>query len=100
MRLADVRYSPGLDAFWPPFYIHTSGTALLFCFFVCMIALELRGDFVVNTLRRRTCFLSQTFPVSRNFVTSRCIVALFRISLPEYALLNASRTTANDFDAK
>jgi hypothetical protein len=42
---------------------------------------------------------TQTLPVSRNFVTSRCIVVLFGTSSPGYALVNASRTAANDFDA-
>jgi hypothetical protein len=36
-------------------------------------------------------FLSQTLPVFRNFVTSRCIVVLFGTSLSGYALLNASQ---------
>jgi hypothetical protein len=39
-------------------------------------------------------------PVSRNFITSRCVVVLFGTSLSGHALLNASRTAANDFDAK
>jgi hypothetical protein len=38
--------------------------------------------------------------VSRNIVTSWCIVVLLGTSLSGYALLNASRTAANDFDAK
>jgi hypothetical protein len=42
----------------------------------------------------------QTLPVSRNFVTSWCIVVLFGTSLSGYALLNVSQTAANDFDAK
>jgi hypothetical protein len=54
----------------------------------------------VNTVRRRTCFLLQTLPVPRNFVTSRCTVVLFGTSLSRCALINASRTAANDFDAK
>jgi hypothetical protein len=37
--------------------------------------------------------------VSRNFVNSLCIVS-FGTSLSGYALLNASRTAANDFDSK
>jgi ABC-type antimicrobial peptide transport system ATPase subunit len=44
--------------------------------------------------------LSQTLSVSLNFVTSQCIVVLFFTSLIEYTLLNASRTAANDFNAK
>jgi hypothetical protein len=43
--------------------------------------------------------LSKTLPVSRNFVTSQCIV-LFGTSLSKYALLDISRTAANDFDAE
>jgi hypothetical protein len=46
-----------------------------------------------------TCFLSQTLTMSRNVLTSRCIV-LFGIFLSGYAFLNGSRTAANDFDAK
>jgi hypothetical protein len=42
--------------------------------------------------------LSQTLHVSRNVVTSRCIV-LFGIFLLGYALPNSSRTAGNDFDA-
>lgn len=38
--------------------------------------------------------------VFRNIVTNRCIVVLFGSSLSWYALLNASGTAANDFDAK
>jgi hypothetical protein len=41
----------------------------------------------------------QTLPVTRNFVTSRCIAALFVSSLSGCALLNASRRAENDFDA-
>jgi hypothetical protein len=44
-------------------------------------------------------FSKQTFPVSRNFVTSRCIVVLVGTSFSGYVLLNASRTGANDFSA-
>jgi hypothetical protein len=29
----------------------------------------------VNTVRCWTCFMSQTFSVSRNFVTSRCVLS-------------------------
>jgi hypothetical protein len=36
----------------------------------------------------------------RNFVTSQCIVVLLGISLLGYALLNVSRTAADEFDAK
>jgi hypothetical protein len=43
---------------------------------------------------------TQTLPVSRNSVTSRSIVVLSGTSLSEYALLNVSRTAANDFDAR
>jgi hypothetical protein len=60
----------------------------------------LRSVSPVNTVRRRTCFLSQALPVSHYFVTSRCAVVLFSTSLSGYALLNASRTAANDFDMK
>jgi hypothetical protein len=42
----------------------------------------------------------QTLPVSRNFVTPRCNAVLLGTSLSGYALLNASRTAANDFYAK
>jgi hypothetical protein len=35
----------------------------------------------VNTVRRRIRLLSQTLPVSLNFVTNRCIVVLFGTSL-------------------
>jgi hypothetical protein len=38
--------------------------------------------------------------MSRNVVPCLHNVAVFDISLSGYALLNASRTTANDFDAK
>jgi hypothetical protein len=38
--------------------------------------------------------------VSRNFVTSRCVFIIFGTFLSGYALLNASRAAANDFDAK
>jgi hypothetical protein len=41
----------------------------------------------------------QTLPLSQNFVTSQSVV-LFGTSLSGYALLNASRTAANDFDEK
>jgi hypothetical protein len=44
--------------------------------------------------------LSQTLPVSRNVITSRCIVVLFGTSLSGYTLLNVSRTAGNDFDSK
>jgi hypothetical protein len=45
--------------------------------------------------------LSQTnTSVSRNIVTSRCTAVLFGTPLSGYALLNASQTAANDFDAK
>jgi hypothetical protein len=54
----------------------------------------------VNTVKRRTCFLSQTLPVFRHFVTSRRIVLLFGNSLSGDALINVSRTSAKDFDAK
>jgi hypothetical protein len=39
-------------------------------------------------------------PAFRNFVTSWCTVVLFGISLSGYALLNASRTAADNFDVK
>jgi hypothetical protein len=42
----------------------------------------------VPSARRRTCSLSPALPVSRNVVTSRCIVG--------YTLLNASRKSPND----
>jgi hypothetical protein len=42
----------------------------------------------------------QTLRVSRNFVTSRCIIVLSGASFSRYAFLNASRTAANGFDAK
>jgi hypothetical protein len=42
----------------------------------------------------------QTLSVSRNFVTSRCTVVFVGTSLTGYALLNASRTATNGFDAK
>jgi hypothetical protein len=42
----------------------------------------------------------QPFPVSRNFFTSRCAGIIFGNSLSGYALISASRTAANDFDAK
>jgi hypothetical protein len=42
----------------------------------------------------------QTLPASRNSVTSRCTVALFGTSLSGYEILNASRTAANNVDAK
>jgi len=38
--------------------------------------------------------------MSRNVVPCLHNVAVFDISLSGYALLNASRTAANDFDAK
>jgi hypothetical protein len=41
-----------------------------------------------------------SLPVSINFVTSRCTVVLLGTSLSGYALLNDSRTAANNFDAK
>jgi hypothetical protein len=67
---------------------------------IAIVFLQRCGAFSsVNTVRHQTCFLSQTLPVSQRFDTSRCIVVLFGTSLPGYALLNASRTAANDFDA-
>jgi hypothetical protein len=46
-------------------------------------------------------FLRQTFPVTQDVETSRCVVDLFRISLSVvYALLNDSLTATNDLDAK
>jgi hypothetical protein len=36
--------------------------------------------------------------VSQNFVTSQCIVVSFGTSLSGYALLNASRTAANELE--
>jgi hypothetical protein len=41
---------------------------------------------------------SQTVPVSTNFVTGRCAVALFGSSSPKYALQIVSLTVANSFD--
>jgi hypothetical protein len=43
---------------------------------------------------------TQTLPVSRNAVTTWFIVVLFGSFLSGHALLNASQTAANDFDAK
>jgi hypothetical protein len=43
---------------------------------------------------------TQTVPVPQNVVTSRFIAVSLGTSLSGYALLNASRTAANDFDAK
>jgi hypothetical protein len=43
---------------------------------------------------------TQTLLASWNFVSSRCTVVLFSTSLSGYAFPHASRTTANDFDAK
>jgi hypothetical protein len=60
------------------------------------------GTVVISAVRRSmsTC-LRQKLPVSRNFVTSRCTVFLFRTSLSGYALVNALRKTAvSDFYAK
>jgi hypothetical protein len=59
------------------------------------------GTAVISAVCRSvsTCH-RQTLPVSLNFVSSRCIVVLFGTSLSGYALLNASRTAANDFGAK
>jgi hypothetical protein len=62
----------------------------------------------LKSVRRRNCsccrsmstYHGQTIPVSRNFIIGRCIVVLFGTSLSGYALLNASRTAANDFDTK
>jgi hypothetical protein len=42
----------------------------------------------------------QTLPVSRNFLTIRCVVVLFSTSLSGYTLLNASRTAANYFNCE
>jgi hypothetical protein len=42
----------------------------------------------------------QTLPMLQNVVTIWCIGALFNISLSGYTLLNASQTTAEDFDAE
>jgi hypothetical protein len=42
----------------------------------------------------------QACDVSWHFVISQCTVVLFRTSLSGYTLLNASWTTANDFNAK
>jgi hypothetical protein len=44
-------------------------------------------------------YSQKTLPVFRNFVTSRCIVVLVGTSLSGHALLNASQTAENDFDA-
>jgi hypothetical protein len=47
--------------------------------------------------------MSTTFSstsINRNFATSPCTVVLFGTFLSGYASLNASRTTANDLDAK
>jgi hypothetical protein len=43
---------------------------------------------------------TQTLPVSRNVVTSRCITVLLGTPLSGYALLNAAQRAANDFDVK
>jgi hypothetical protein len=42
--------------------------------------------------------LSQTLPVSTSVVTSLCTVVVFGTSFSGYALLNAPRRGANDFD--
>jgi hypothetical protein len=58
---------------------------------------NLRSLLRLTCQRCLTCFLSQTLPVSSNFVTGLCIAVLVSTSLSGYALLNASRA-ANDFD--
>jgi hypothetical protein len=59
------------------------------------------GTAVISAVLSLNDHLSQTtFPVSRNFVTSQYIFVLFGTSLSGYALLNASRTAANDLDSK
>jgi hypothetical protein len=45
-------------------------------------------------------FHRQTFLVTQDVETSRCVVDLLGISLSVYALLNDSLTATNDFDAK
>jgi hypothetical protein len=45
-------------------------------------------------------YVRQTLPVSRNFVTSWCIVVLFSTFLPGFTLLNASQMAANSFSVK
>jgi hypothetical protein len=42
----------------------------------------------------------QTLSMSEDIVTSRCIVVLFGTSTSVYAVLNASRTAADDFDVR
>jgi hypothetical protein len=71
-----------------------------FCDDHVSVSSTLRSFSLVSTVRRRTCFLSQTLPVPRNVVTSRCIVVLVGIFVSECAQLNASRTAANNFDAQ
>jgi hypothetical protein len=58
------------------------------------------GKAVISTVLSLDKHLSQTLPVSRNLAASRCTVVLFGTSLSGYALLNNSRTAANNFDAK
>jgi hypothetical protein len=60
---------------------------------------SVRPKFQLFCRSMSTCH-RQTLPVSRNIVTSRCTVVLFGTSISRYALLNASRTAANDFNAK
>jgi hypothetical protein len=64
----------------------------------CTASYRYGRNFSCSVARWALCH-RQTLPVSRNFATSLCIV-LFSTSLSGYALLNASRTAANDFDAK
>jgi hypothetical protein len=48
----------------------------------------------------KVTFTFSNTSICQSFVTSRCIVVLFGISLSGCALLNASQAAANNFDAK
>jgi hypothetical protein len=58
------------------------------------------GTSVISAVSSLDENLFQLLPGSRNVIISRCIVVLIENSLSGYALLNVSRTAANDFDAK
>lgn len=53
----------------------------------CSVSLKFWSIRPVKSVRRRTYGLSQTDPVTRSFVTGRCIVVLLGTSLSGYALL-------------
>jgi hypothetical protein len=62
--------------------------------------LEIDTAVISAVFRSMSTCHRKTLPVSQNVVTSRCIVVLFSTFLSGYVLLNASRTAANDLDAK